>query len=57
MVGTQFFVCKKQVDPNTGTTHIWLREVISGSQENVVMWIDDEVYNTLDDELAQMSKN
>lgn len=33
------------------TTHIWLREVVVGNQENIVMWIDDEVYNALDEDL------
>ena len=49
-IGSQFYVCKKQLDGNT--THIWLREVVTGSQENIIMWVDDQLFTSLDQELA-----
>jgi hypothetical protein len=33
--------------------NIYLREVSVGNQENVIMWIDDQIYNALDFNLQQ----
>ena len=36
---------------------IYLREVITGLQENVIMWVDDQIYNALDPEVASRSQD
>lgn len=37
-------VCKKGKDETLGKTVIYLREIVTGHQENVVMWIDDQIF-------------
>lgn len=40
-VGSQFLVCKKEYDQKSNFTIIYLREVVTGSQQNIVMWVDE----------------
>lgn len=50
-VGSQFLVCKKEFDQKSNFTIIYLREVVTGSQENIVMWVDEQIFSSLDPQL------
>ena len=50
-VGSQFLVCKKEFDQKSNFTIIYLREVVTGSQENIVMWVDEQIFSSLDPKL------
>jgi hypothetical protein len=39
---TEFLVCKK-AEGIDGKWHIYLREVKTGIEDNIVMWVDDEI--------------
>ncbi len=43
---TEFLVCKKEKEKD-GKWHIYLREVKTGIEDNVVMWVDDEILPTI----------
>ena len=44
-------VCKKQMT-NNGILEIYIREVIIGTQEKVVLWVDSEIFNSIDEKLG-----
>lgn len=50
--GAQFMVCKKEKAEGSLKMIIYLREIVTGHQENVVMWVDDQIFNALDPEIS-----
>jgi hypothetical protein len=40
-------VCSKQTN-NKGEMDIYIREVVIGNQERVIVWVDDEIINSID---------
>ena len=41
--GSEFMVCKMEIERNV--RHIYLREVLLGQGNNVVLWLDENMYN------------
>jgi hypothetical protein len=40
-------VCRKQTN-NKGEMDIYIREVVIGNQERVIVWVDNEIINSID---------
>lgn len=49
-------VCKKEKVEGSVKMIIYLREVVTGHQENVIMWVDDQIFSALDPEIASKSQ-
>ena len=43
-IGCEFLVCRKEFNKFENNWHIWLREVRTGLGQNVILWIDDEIF-------------
>ena len=47
-------VCSKRMSPQ-GEMDIYVREVVMGNQERVIVWVDDEILRSIDRNLATNS--
>lgn len=50
-------VCKKEQDMVNGSIMFYLREIVTGHQENVVLWVDDHIFSALDPKIAAKSEH